>query len=170
MGSHERTHGLAAGNGRPVRSAFSEADSRQIGEYESANWRGMTLVHRGGELGVVGHVSRDGASFEPVLHAFGGVSRSLEYEVPERAIVAVLRVSARALVDDVVNFEPQHLCGDGRVILAPARNAGTGAAATTPGAACQWPPGPGFACTRTMGISVRWRRPFHRPAVRWPKP
>jgi len=54
-----------------------------------------------------------------VLHAFGGISRSLEYAVPESAIVAVLRVSARALVDDVVNFEPQHLCGDGRVILAP---------------------------------------------------
>ena len=119
MSFHEHTNGLAAGNGRPVRSAYSDVDGRQTGDHEAADWRGITLVHRGGELGVVGHVSRDGASFEPVLHAFGGVSRSLEYAVAESAIVAVLRVSARALVDDVVNFEPQHLCGDGRVILAP---------------------------------------------------
>lgn len=119
MTSDEHTHGLAAGNGRPVLSAVSDVDGRQIGGHGPADWRGITLVHRGGELGVVGHVSRGGDSFERVLHAFGGISRSLEYAVPESAIVAVLGVSARALVDDVLNFEPQHLCGDGRVILAP---------------------------------------------------
>ena len=89
-----------------------------------ADWRGITLVHRGSELGVVGQVSHEGASCEPVLHAFGGISRSLEYAVPESAIVGVLDVSARALVDDALEFQPRHLCGDGRVILTPRTQGG----------------------------------------------
>ena len=89
-----------------------------------ADWRGITLVHRGSELGVVGQVSHEGASCEPVLHAFGGISRSLEYAVPESAIVGVLDVSARALVDDRVEFQPRHRCGDGRVILTPRMQSG----------------------------------------------
>ena len=99
----------------PLSRLGSQEDERAA----ATDWRGITLVHRGSELGVVGRVSREGAGSEPVLHAFGGISRSLEYAVPESAIVAVFGVSARALVNDIVEFEPQHLCGDGRVILVP---------------------------------------------------
>lgn len=99
--------------------AVSRLGSQEDERAAATDWRGITLVHRGSELGVVGRVSREGAGTKPVLHAFGGVSRSLEYAVPESAIVAVFGVSARALVNDIVEFEPQHLCGDGRVILVP---------------------------------------------------
>ena len=85
----------------------------------SRKWRGITLAHRGVDIGVIGHVTRAARPPEAVLHAFGGVSRSLEYAVPESAIVKVLPVAARAIVADDVEFEPQHLRADGRVVLAP---------------------------------------------------
>jgi hypothetical protein len=121
MRSHDHMHGARAGfsaeHPRPTAPAAEEA--RSGGSVPAPDWHGLTLVHRGSELGVVGHISREGAHSEAVLHAFGGISRSLEYAVPESAIAGVLGVSARALVDDAVEFQPRHLCGDGHVILAP---------------------------------------------------
>ena len=88
--------------------------------------RGMTLAHRGNDIGVISHVTRNGESSSAVLHAVGGVSRSLEYTVPEAAIVGVFCVASRVVVSEDVDFEPQRLCADGRVVLAPrpARDAG----------------------------------------------
>ena len=121
MSSHDHIHGVKAGfsAGHPRRTATDAEETRCGGSAPAPEWHGLTLVHRGSELGVVGHISREGASSEAVLHAFGGISRSLEYAVPESAIAGVLGVSARALVDDAVEFQPQHLCGNGHVILAP---------------------------------------------------
>lgn len=118
------THGIQAHGGDAIRQASIRGRSSQREQEATADWHGLTLVHRGSELGVVGHVSREGVRSEPVLHAFGGISRSLEYAVPVSAIVEVLGVSARALVDDGVEFHPLHLCGNGRVILAPRTQSG----------------------------------------------
>jgi hypothetical protein len=81
--------------------------------------RGMTLAHRGNDIGVINHVTRNGESSIVVFHAVGGVSRSLEYTVPETAIVGVFGVASRVIVSEDVDFEPRHLCADGRVVLAP---------------------------------------------------
>ena len=82
-------------------------------------WLGVTLVRRDAELGVVGHVTRGVSPDDSILHAFGGLSGSLEYRVPAAAIERLLGVSARAVVDDRLEFAPTRLCVDGTVILAP---------------------------------------------------
>ena len=53
----------------------------------STAWHGVTLTHRGDEIGVVSQVTRSGEPAVAVLHALGGISHSLEYAVPETAIV-----------------------------------------------------------------------------------
>ena len=92
-------------------------------------WLGVTLVHRDAELGVVGHVTRGASPDDSTLHAFGGLSGSLEYRVPTAAIERLLSVSARAVVDDHLEFVPTRLCVDGTVILGP-RDRSTAASAT----------------------------------------
>ncbi len=120
MSSHDHSDGVEGLATAHPRRRITDAGATRCGVNAApTDWHGLTLVHRGSELGVVGHISREGARSEAVLHAFGGVSRSLEYAVPESAIAGVLGVSALALVDDAVEFQPRHLCGDGHVILAP---------------------------------------------------
>jgi hypothetical protein len=82
-------------------------------------WLGVVLSHRNAELGVVGHVTRGASPGDCILHAFGGVSGSLEYRVPATAIERLLGVSARAVVDGRLEFAPTRLCVDGTVILEP---------------------------------------------------
>ena len=95
-------------------------------------WLGVALVRRDAELGVVGHVTRGASPGDCILHAFGGLSGSLEYRVPATAIERPLGVSARAVVDDRLEFAPTRLCVDGTVILAP-RDRSKAAPATVPG-------------------------------------
>jgi hypothetical protein len=114
--SHEPTVTAMSAHDRKPR----ESSADRPGPVASTTWRGVTLTHRGTDIGVISHVTRSGEPSVTVLHALGGVSRSLEYAVPETAIVSVIGgSSSRAVVSDQVEFEPQHLRVDGRVILAP---------------------------------------------------
>jgi hypothetical protein len=98
-----------------MRAAYGEG----MDTCNAVAWQGITLVHRGRELGVVGHVTAAAEPRASILHAFGGVARSLEYAVPASGIDRVLGVSARAFVRDDLEFEPTRVCDDGTVILAP---------------------------------------------------
>ena len=107
----------------PIRAGGTPGTGAAAGVPEGADapeqWLGVTLVHRGADLGVVGHVTRGDAPCDCILHAFGGVSGSLEYRVPATAIERVLGVSGRAVVDRGLEFQPSRLCVDGTVILGP---------------------------------------------------
>jgi len=119
MSAHDDTHGESSTRqllpDPPEGAEQSAAERHPV----ATVWRGMTLTHQGHDLGVITGVSRSSTPGVAILHALGGISRSLEYAVPETAIVGVFGVSSRAIVSDGVEFEPRHLCADGRVILAP---------------------------------------------------
>ena len=75
------------------------------------------LTYQGSDIGVVERIDVAERRDSPTLYVRGGISGSLQYEIPASVVSAVFPHERRVTLDDDVTFEPEAVGREGDVHL-----------------------------------------------------